>query len=137
MAGPSRWKPRRAADRPPRRRQPAGARAERRAGRFLARRGFLLIATNYRCRLGELDLVGLDGDTLAVVEVRYRGPGSLAGPAESLTRTKQARIVAATRHFLMTHPAHGGRPVRFDLVAISGDGGENDIEWLRGAFRPD
>ena len=114
-----------------------GREAERIAGRFLRRRGLRLVASNYRCRMGELDIVGLDGDCLAVVEVRFRGPGSLAGAAESVTRAKRARILAATRHFLMTHPRLARRPVRFDLVAISGGDGENTIEWLRDAFRAD
>ena len=113
-----------------------GRQAERRAERFLVGRGLVVVARNYHCRFGELDLVMDDQGTLVVVEVRMRSRRSLCTPAESVDASKRARIVGATRHFLAAKPAYGDQPVRFDLVAFGEDGGENRPEWTRDAFRP-
>lgn len=112
-----------------------GRRAERRAERFLAAHGLELVARNYHCRFGELDLVMDEHGTLVIVEVRLRTGHALCSPAESVDAAKRSHIISATRHFLAATPAYGDRPVRFDLVAFGGDGGENSPEWIRDAFR--
>ena len=65
-----------------------------------------MLIQRYRCRLGELDLVCLDGATLVVVEVRARAGSRFAGAGagESVDVRKQRKLVRATRHLLMTHP---------------------------------
>ncbi len=113
-----------------------GRRAEGRAERFLVSSGLTPIARNYLCRFGELDLVMSERELLVVVEVRRRSGGSICSAAESVDAAKQGRIILATRHFLATRPEFQEHPVRFDLVAISGDGGDNTLEWTRDAFRP-
>jgi putative endonuclease len=112
-----------------------GQRCERRALAFLRARGLESVTNNYRCRGGELDLVMLDADTLVIVEVRSRARGALCSAEASITRTKRQRILHATRHFLAAHPRLASRPVRFDVVAISRAAGENELRWIRDAFR--
>jgi putative endonuclease len=108
---------------------------ETRAACFLAENGIELIAHGYRCRLGELDLVCSDGQTLVVVEVRARQSRTHGRAVETVGPRKQQRIVRATRHFLMRHPAWFARPIRFDVVAIDGiDGPAPRITWVRHAF---
>lgn len=101
----------------------------------LEKAGLSVIAEGYRCRLGELDLVCQQGMVLIVVEVRARRGGSLVSAAASVDRFKQRRIVAATRHFLMTHPCWAQRRIRFDVVAISNIDVNPAIEWIRDAFQ--
>ncbi len=111
-----------------------GRSAEDAALRFLQSRGLSLLARNYRCRLGELDLVMRDGASLVFIEVRARGNSAFGGAAASIGPAKQRRLVAAARHFLMTHPREAHRPARFDAVLISGADGEDHPHWIRAAF---
>lgn len=111
-----------------------GAAAEAQAATLLQKAGLTLLDRNARSRGGELDLVALDGDVLVVVEVRARSRGSFAGAAESVDPRKQARIVQATQAWLLRHPVHARRLVRFDVVGFDGDGPPH---WWRSAFAAD
>jgi putative endonuclease len=111
-----------------------GRAAEDAALHFLQARGFTLVARNYRCRRGEIDLVMRDGECLVFIEVRARRSNAYGGAAASIGVAKQRRLAAAARHFLMTHPLEASRPARFDVVAISGADGENPPQWIRAAF---
>lgn len=114
--------------------QSRGRAAEDAALRYLQAKGCALVQRNYRCRLGEIDLVMRDGGSLVFVEVRARGSDAFGGAAASVGHGKQRRLSAAARHFLMTHPREARLPARFDVVAISGPGGENSTRWIRAAF---
>jgi putative endonuclease len=114
--------------------QARGRAAEDAALRFLESMGCALVQRNYRCRLGEIDLVMRDGGSLVFVEVRARNSDAFGGAAASIGFSKQRRLAAAARHFLMTHPREARLPARFDVVAISGPGGENAPHWIRAAF---
>ena len=108
----------------------AGGAAEAAAAEFLARQGLTLTCSNYRCRLGEIDLVIQDGPTIVFVEVRLRTNTSFGSAAESIGPRKRARIIAAARHYLAGKPE---RPCRFDVVLL--DRLEPPrIEWIRDAF---
>lgn len=111
-----------------------GAEAESRAADLLARAGLNILARNARSRGGELDLVALDGEVLVVVEVRARAPSRYAQSGESVDARKQARIVQATQAWLLRHPAHAGRAVRFDVIGFDGDA---PPRWWRAAFTAD
>jgi putative endonuclease len=111
-----------------------GEAAESTALAFLERHGLTLLTRNYRCRLGEVDLVMREGDTLVFIEVRARTDSRHGGAAASVGREKQRRLALAARHYLMTHPRAAALPARFDVVAISGREGENAPEWIRAAF---
>ena len=107
-----------------------GVMGEDAALRFLCGMGMELLDQRYRANGGEIDLVLLDGDILAFVEVkaRMRG-GRLAGQA-AITPLKQRRLIAAARAYLGQHPEHAGRMVRFDVVTVTGDG----VEHIPNAF---
>lgn len=108
---------------------------EAHAARYLAEQGLAIIERGYRCRLGELDLICTDDDCLVIVEVRARRAGSLVSARESVDVHKQRRIMLATRHYLMRHPAWNSGQIRFDVIAIEGiDGDRPRIEWIRHAF---
>lgn len=113
---------------PPRER---GAYAEDLACRFLQRQGLRLLARNYRCRRGEIDLILRDAGNLVFVEVRYRRQDRYGSGLESVDRNKQRRISLCAAHYLQHHPREADRPARFDVVAVGPDGG---IDWIRNAF---
>ena len=115
----------------------AGRRAEAFGRRYLERQGLHLLASNYRCRLGELDLVMRDDQIVIVVEIRYRQRPQPVAPAVTVDWRKQRRIVRTTRHFLMRHPRLTALPLRFDILALVGDLDRPKIQWMRGAFRLD
>lgn len=107
---------------------PSGAAAEDQAADYLQRQGLRLLARNWRCRLGELDLIMRDGETLVFVEVRSRASAAFGGAGASITPAKQAKLIRAAEHFLLRQ-AHRGA-CRFDAILIEGD----KLQWLRNAF---
>ncbi len=108
-----------------------GEGAERRALAYLQQQDLTLVCSNFRCKLGELDLVMREGAVLVIVEVRFRQSEQFGGALASITRQKQARIVAATQHYvIINNLSHAA--IRFDVVALSGDGG---IHWIKNAFQ--
>ena len=117
-------------------RKEVGDAGEDRALDHLQRHGLTLVERNYRvaagpsARAGEVDLILRDRDgTLVFVEVRARARADHGGAAASVTRTKQARVIHAARHFLQRH-VRTWPPCRFDVVAIDGD----RLAWLPAAF---
>lgn len=103
------------------------------ACRYLQERGLALIERNYRTPLGEIDLVMQDGEVLVFIEVRYRRAARFGGAAESIDGRKQTRIRASASHYLQARAGAVDRSCRFDVIAISGAGGD-DIRWLPNAF---
>lgn len=108
-----------------------GSDAEKIALTYLKRQNLELIAQNYRCRFGEIDLIMRDGATLVFVEVRMRGSEAFGGAATSITPAKQTKLLRTARHYLSqlnSEPA-----CRFDALLLSGTGGQ-EIEWIKDAF---
>jgi putative endonuclease len=113
----------------------AGARFEDVALDHLERSGLALIARNYRCRFGEIDLVMRERDIVVFVEVRYRRSGGFGGGIESVHAGKRARLARTAGAFLAAHPRFARAACRFDVLAISdGDAGAASLDWRRGAF---
>lgn len=94
--------------------------------------GLQVVARNYRCRTGELDLVARGPALLVIAEVRLRSSDAFGGAAASITWRKQRRIVRAARHLLAHHPELARLPVRFD--ALVANGADAPFDWIRGAF---
>ncbi|NOQ15240.1 MAG: YraN family protein [Methyloprofundus sp.] len=106
-----------------------GTQYEDLALKFLLVQGLTLIARNYRCQCGELDLLMAEKGALIIVEVRYRKNNRYGSALESVTKTKQTRIIAATKHYIVTHKID--QPIRFDVLAITGD---TQPDWVKNAF---
>ena len=110
-----------------RRASTGGAQAEVLAAEYLQGRGLRLLQRNYRCRLGEIDLVMADGPVLVFVEVRLRRNADFGGAAASITAAKRQRILRAARHYLSGRPEPA---CRFDVVLLDALAAER-IEWIR------
>lgn len=114
----------------------SGQQAEQLALEMLLANGLTLHTRNYRCPQGELDLVMQAPDgALVIVEVRYRQDGSRGSAAETVGREKQRKLTLAAQHLLQTRPELRRKPLRFDVVAVSGDSGPDAVEWIQDAFQ--
>lgn len=111
-----------------------GRSAEQLAAAYLVRQGLILVASNHRARVGELDLVMREGQTLVIIEVRSRTSTRVATPAETVDRHKQRRIILATQHFILQNRCYRDWPLRFDVVAVTGELVTAEIRWIRAAF---
>ncbi len=112
-----------------------GRAAEGLAARYLEERGLRVLALNFRCRGGELDLVCRDGEHLVVVEVRQRTNGGFGGAIASIDAGKRRRLRRATAYFLLVNRQCRAQRVRFDAVAIDGPPeADPEITWVRAAF---
>lgn len=116
--------------------QELGRQAESLACEHLQRQGMRLLASNWRCRRGELDLVMLDGDTVVFVEVRCRRHQAWGGALESVDRQKRQRLAAAAEHFLQQEARWSRHPCRFDVIAVQPSAGDSpaQLNWIPNAF---
>ena len=106
-----------------------GARAEDLCAGLLRAAGLTLLERNWRCRLGEIDLIAEDRGTVVFAEVRSRSGGGFGGAGESVTAAKRARLLAAARLYLSRRPES---PCRFDVFLV--DGEPASVQWVRNAF---
>jgi putative endonuclease len=114
-----------------------GERSEHLAARHLKWRGYKIIARNFRAAGAEIDVIMMDRDTLVFVEVKARMSDGLGPPELSVDDRKQYRIRRAAEIFANRYHRQDlaqERPMRFDVVAISGDGRGRRVEHLKGAF---
>lgn len=109
----------------------AGAQAESRAETWLVQQGLVKRAKNYRCKLGEIDLIMMHADTLVFIEVRLRSHRQFANAAESVTIGKQQKIIKTAQYYLQEHQLTDKVNCRFDVIAFSNNG---DPEWIKNAF---
>jgi len=112
-----------------------GDHAEQRVFRYLVARGLRPVARNFRSRGGEIDLIMLDGDCLAFVEVRYRRSSTFAEPALTVDTRKQRKLIRTAALFCARHRNYSNHVMRFDVVAVEGAASPT-VKWIRDAFRP-
>ena len=94
-----------------------GRAGEDAAARFLIARGYVVLDRNWRCGLGEIDIVATDGTALVVCEVKTRGGGAFGSPAEAVTYEKLARLRLLAIEWVQASAARWPR-VRIDVVAV-------------------
>ena len=111
-----------------------GQMGEKLAHKHLKKRGYKILARNYLCPVGEVDLIALDGETLVFVEVKTMQAAGGIDPVEQLHARKQAQVRRAARLFISAKQAED-MPARFDVVAITLDPeGQPQIEHIEDAF---
>jgi len=111
-------------------------RGEALAALWLRVKGYRIEARNWRCPLGEIDIVASRGDTLVFVEVKARTGQGAGSPEEAVTAAKQRRLVQLAQAYLARR--HGEiPPCRFDVIAVEGGGVLPKVRHLQAAFRAD
>ncbi len=116
-------------------RRKTGAAYERAAGRYLETLGYEILEYNYRCRLGEVDIVARDGEYVVFCEVKYRSDNRKGNSLEAVDRRKQQTIFRSAMYYL-TEKHLADVPCRFDVIGIDGVSGmkEPEITYIKNAF---
>lgn len=114
-------------------RKSVGKAGEDLAERHLKRQGYAIVARNYRCPLGEIDLIAVNKRVVVFVEVKTRRMNSSGTPLEAVNAVKQRRLKRAALHYLNKHHLHD-RDVQFDVVGISLHSDPPTIQHVRHAF---
>ncbi len=101
---------------------------------YLKNHGLSLVQKNYSTKLGEIDIIALEGDILCFIEVRFRKSIQYGGAALSVTPKKQSRIKKAASQFLVEHARFRHSPCRFDVISIHIKDNQPQIDWIASAF---
>lgn len=105
-----------------------GGKQEQRAKEYLEAQGVKMIGQNFRCRSGEIDLIGRDGKYLVFIEVKYR-KGSML-PEEAVNYAKQRKICRVADYYRYRYRIGADALIRYDVVALT----ETEIRWYKNAF---
>jgi putative endonuclease len=105
-----------------------GREAEQQAAEFLRKKGYRLLEQNYRTKLGEIDLILEDGDTIVFVEVKAGGPSPEFHPMGHLNPEKRRKLLLVGKAYLAHLP--GEKDARFDLVTVVREGANIRVDHL-------
>lgn len=108
---------------------------EKEALTYLCQQGLRLIKANYRSRCGEIDLIMKDKKVIVFVEVRARGSKTYGSALESITYSKQSKIIKTAQYYLSTNRLMDKVCARFDVIVAQGS--EFKLEWIKNAFSED
>lgn len=112
-----------------------GVLAEQWACDYLVSQGLRWVSSNYRCRMGEIDLIMRDGEYLVFVEVRARVSQAFGGALASVTLAKQKKLLKTAQIYTMNHPMRDQQALRFDVLSL--DGNPPVVTWIKNAFGSD
>jgi len=111
-------------------RRTLGASGEQLAADWYVRNGYEVVARNWRCRDGELDLIARRGRAFVFCEVKTRSSVAFGAPVEAVTRQKQMRLRHLAARWLDDHAGVRATEIRFDVASVLG----GQLEILQGAF---
>lgn len=115
-------------------RQSLGKQGEALATAYLKGLGYRIVTTNYRCRLGEIDIIAEEAGTLVFIEVKSRSGKTYGEPYEAVTKTKMLQMSKAALEYLCRQDQFD-RSARFDVVSVRFfDNNQPGIELIRNAF---
>ena len=107
-----------------------GSDREKQAAEYLEQQGMRIVERNFRCKLGEIDLIGWHQNYLVFVEVKYRSNNGKGSAVEAVDARKQRRICKVADSYRKIHHIGNQTGIRYDVVAIQGE----KIEWITNAF---
>jgi putative endonuclease len=107
-----------------------GTEYEVKASGYLEKNGYQILERNFRCKIGEIDLIGRNDGYLCFIEVKYRSSSSKGFPAEAITPNKIRKITRTAQYYMLLHKLPVDTPCRFDAVVIL----ENELSLIKNAF---
>jgi len=110
-----------------------GQKGENLAVDYLQNAGYTVLERNYRCKLGEIDIIARDNDTLVFIEVRSRSSLAFGLPQESINRRKRHQISKVALEYMIRRKLKN-IPARFDVVAVSFEGRKEKVDLIKDAF---
>lgn len=108
----------------------AGAAYEQKAAEYLEQMGCRILNRNFRCKVGEIDLIAKDQEYLVFTEVKYRAAESAGYGSEAVDARKQKRIIRAAQWYMQKMHIPQEQPCRFDVISFLGE----ELTWIRDAF---
>jgi putative endonuclease len=112
--------------------QQLGYLAEQQARDYLMAQGLGWVNSNYRCRLGEIDLIMREGDYLVFVEVRSRASNAFGGAIASITHAKRQKLIKTASVYILKNKLQDKQAIRFDVLSMEGK--PPKITWIKNAF---
>lgn len=109
-----------------------GKKYEEAAVLFLKKQGFSILERNFRCRQGEIDIIGLHENCLVFVEVKYRRNHNRGMAEEAVGVNKQKKICRTSDYFRISHKKYQSMQVRYDVIAVTES--VNNLRWYPDAF---
>ncbi len=101
------------------------------AAQYLEKNGIKVLERNFRCRLGEIDIIGTDKNrNLIFFEVKYRKNDRYGFAHEAVDLRKQGKICSVSDYFRISHRQYGDYQVRYDVIAFT----DNELTWIKNAF---
>lgn len=115
--------------------QVLGSIGEKAAIEYLEGRGYTIVEKNFRCKLGEIDIIAADNDVIAFIEVKTRSSDIFGTPGEAVNFYKQRKIVQTALAFIKQKKLYDWMS-RFDVVEVIADDYDNiiDINLIKNAF---
>jgi len=113
-----------------------GKTSEEAAVKFLKNQGYRILARNYRCFLGEIDIIAKDKDTFCFIEVKSRSSDRFGLPQEAVSQNKRRRIIQTALVYLKEKNLLE-RKARFDVIALRHEAGEISFDLIKNAFELD
>ena len=113
-----------------------GKKGEAHAEVYLKNEGYKIKEKNFRCPLGEIDIIALDGGTLVFVEVKTRSSSSFGYPFEAVNKKKQRQILKTAKYYILKKRIKN-TPLRIDVVSILIKGESIEAEIIKNAFEAD
>ncbi|MDG2089602.1 MAG: YraN family protein [Gammaproteobacteria bacterium] len=107
---------------------------EKLALKHLKKQGLKFLHKNYHCRLREIDLVMRDESCIVFTEVRFRENSDFGNGLETVTKSKQQKLIKTAQHFLIRSGLYEKVATRFDVVSICKHHGKSELIWIRNAF---
>jgi putative endonuclease len=111
-----------------------GITGEKTARKYLKKHGLKIIEVNFRVKLGEIDIIAREKDTLVFVEVKSAMNTSFGNPLDWIPLWKQRRIIRVSQLYMLNKGLHDKTQVRYDVVGVDPD---RNVCHVRDAFRPD
>ena len=112
-----------------------GKQTEALACDYLQAQGLHLLERNFLVPQGEIDLIMEDQQSLIFIEVRFRRNNHFGSGAETVTQTKQRKLLTAAACYLQRNPHQAARPARFDVVSMLLENSRYSINWIKDAFQ--
>jgi putative endonuclease len=106
--------------------------SEQSARDYLVKEGLTWVTSNYRCRWGEIDIIMKDATHLIFVEVRARVSAEFGGAIESITLSKQRKIIKTATHYMVKNKLYDQCCARFDVISLQGTAPQ--LNWIKNAF---
>jgi len=107
-----------------------GSQKEDEAARFLTRCGLKVTDLNFRCRLGEIDIIARDAGYVVFAEVKYRTTAAAGNPEEAVDLKKAKKICRVSDYYRVVKKLPPDTKIRYDVIAVCGD----EFKWYKNAF---